>query len=151
MMIDKRLGPLVQEVARGAGVDLVDVSLKLTGRRKVLTVTIDSGSGVTLDDCSNVSRELSILLDVEDLVPGQYTLEVTSPGIDRPLKTKEDYIRNIGKLLRVVSKEKIGKQSFFLGRLLDVTDTVILIEEEKKQVEIPFDNISRAQVEIEIK
>ncbi|MBF0537350.1 MAG: ribosome maturation factor RimP [Nitrospirae bacterium] len=151
MIIDRRLRPLVQEVARGAGVELVDVVLKGSGRRRLLTITIDSDLGATLDDCSNVSRQLSALLDVEDIIPGPYTLEVTSPGIDRPLKTREDFTKSIGKLLRVVSKESIDKQSFFRGRLLDVTDTAILLEEEKKRVEIPFDNISRAQVEIEIK
>ncbi|MBF0606645.1 MAG: ribosome maturation factor RimP [Candidatus Magnetobacterium sp. LHC-1] len=150
-LTDKRLRPLVQEVAEVVGVELVDVVLKGTGRRRVLSITIDSSSGVTLEDCSNVSRQLSAVLDVEDIIPGPYTLEVTSPGIDRPLKTREDFAKSIGKLLRVVSKEKIGKQSFFLGRLFDVTATSILLEEDKKNVEIPFDNISKAQVEIEIR
>ncbi|KJU81844.1 protein belonging to Uncharacterized protein family UPF0090 [Candidatus Magnetobacterium bavaricum] len=138
-------------MTRGVGVELVDVTFRGNARRRILSVTIDSESGVTLQDCSSVSRQLGAILDVEDIVPGPYTLEVTSPGIDRPLKTKEDFAKSIGKLLRVVSRQKIGTQSFFIGRLFDVTATAILLEEEKKRVEIPFDNISRAQVEIEIK
>ncbi|MBF0565203.1 MAG: ribosome maturation factor RimP [Nitrospirae bacterium] len=157
MEIGEKLKKLAEEATLGLGVRIVKVELKGKGRRMMLRVTIDKDPGVTLDDCASVSRQLSAVLDVEDIIQGTYNLEVTSPGIDRPLESRDDFLKNLGKLVRVVTKEKIGKQSYFLGRLSGVQENFITIVEAGKTVEacktveIPLDKVSRANVEIEIK
>lgn len=143
-------------MAEELGFNLVDVSLHGQGKRTMLRVTIDRDGGVSLDDCEHFSRGCVGLMDVEDPIVGPYTLEVSSPGLDRPLKTPDDFKRNVGKLLRVVTKEKINNQSFFLGRLTKVSDgSVTLSLTGKKrttvEIDIPFDMISKAQIEIEVK
>jgi ribosome maturation factor RimP len=151
MDINDKLKRLAEEATLGMGIQVADAELKGKGRRMILRVTIDKEQGVTLEDCADVSRQLSAVLDVEDVIPGAYTLEVTSPGIDRPLKTNEDFKKNLGKLVKVVTKKKIDKQSFFIGRLACVNETSISIQEGSKTLEIPLDNVSRVNVEIEIK
>lgn len=157
MEIGEKLKKLAEEATVGLGVRVVKVELKGKGRRMLLRVTIDKDPGVTLEDCASVSRQLSAVLDVEDIIQGTYNLEVTSPGINRLLESKDDFLKNLGKLVRVVTKEKIGKQSYFLGRLSGVEEDFITIVvegktvEASKTVEIPLDKISRANVEIEIK
>ncbi|MBF0465867.1 MAG: ribosome maturation factor RimP [Nitrospirae bacterium] len=149
--MQKKLRNLVEEVALRNGVDIVGVEVKGRGSRTLLRLTLDKESGVTLSDCERVSREVGVMLDVEDMFPESYTLEVTSPGIDRPLKGRTDFLKNIGKLLNVVTAEKISNENFFRGRLQSVEEDSITLTVDKRIVAIPIDNVSRAKVEIEIR
>ncbi|MBF0518965.1 MAG: ribosome maturation factor RimP [Nitrospirae bacterium] len=149
--MQKKLRNLVEEVALRNGVDIVGVEVKGRGSRTLLRLTLDKEGGVTLSDCERVSREVAVMLDVEDIFPESYTLEVTSPGIDRPLKGRTDFLKNIGKLLNVVTSEKISNESFFRGRLQSVEEDSITLTVDKRIVAIPIDNVSRAKVEIEIR
>lgn len=140
---------LAEEVAGENNVELVDIELLGSGRKTILRVTIDREGGIGIDDCRTVSRELESLLDVEDPIVSRYTLEVSSPGIDRPLKKIEDFIRFAGKKVRIVTKDTIDNQTFFIGFIKDVKENDIYIELEKKTVTIPFETVKKATLEIE--
>jgi len=108
---------IAERVATTHGVELVEVELKGGGKARTLRITIDKPEGVTHEDCANVSREVSTVLDVEDAVPGgSYTLEVSSPGLDRTLRP-QDYPRFIGSRLKVMTREPVNGNRHFDGRL----------------------------------
>jgi ribosome maturation factor RimP len=144
-----KLTMLAEEVAEDNDVELVDVELLGSGRKSILRVFIDREGGVGLDDCRKVSRQLEALLDVEDPIPGSYTLEVSSPGIDRPLKKIEDFVKYKGRKVKIVTKDKIDDQSYFVGTINDVWDSNIMIELKKETISVPFETIKKATLEIE--
>ena len=147
--IKQKLFILAKKIADQHSVDIFDIEILGKGKM-LLRVMIDKPEGVTLDDCEQFSRSLSALLDIEDPFEGPYTLEVSSPGINRPLKKPEDFENNTGKLARIVTSEKINNQSFFIGRILKVRDNIIVIMTKEKEIKIPFDKIKKANLEIEI-
>ena len=150
--IKNRISALAESISGGYGVNVVDIELAGSARRTIVRVFIDKEGGVTLEDCATFSRALSASLDVEDFIKSAYVLEVSSPGLDRPLRTIRDFDMNIGKLARVITREKITDQNFFSGRIAGVDDSNIrLILDHSREVIIPFDQISKARLEIEIK
>lgn len=150
--IKKKISELANSTADEYGVQVVDVELAGSLRRPTVRVFIDKENGVTLDDCEKFSRALAAILDVEDPIQTSYILEVSSPGLDRPLKAVEDFEGNIGKLVRIITKESINKQNFFVGRIMEVkNDKVRLSIDNKIEIDIPFDQISKARLEIEFK
>ncbi|KJR42549.1 Uncharacterized protein MCHI_001557 [Candidatus Magnetoovum chiemensis] len=150
--MNSNLKLLAEDIARQFGCELFDISLKGQGRRKLLRMTIDKENGVTIDDCEEVSRQLSAVLDVENIIEGPYTIEVSSPGMDRPLRNKEDFIKHKGKLAKIVTKEQINNNNVFIGRLSDVVENnIILSISEQDSFTIDMDKISKAKLEIEIK
>lgn len=149
--LKNRLMGLIEPVVGAAGVDLEDIEvLKMKGKI-LLRVYIDREGGVTIDDCELVSRDIEAVLDVEDPIPSSYVLEVSSPGLDRPLKKPKDFKRFSGKKVRLVTREPVEKQNFFVGEIgLATDDTVVLLLPRDKKVAIHYDNISRARLEVEI-
>jgi ribosome maturation factor RimP len=141
---------LAGQVADEQGVEIFDIELLGKGKL-LLRVFIDKEGGVTLDDCERFSKGLGAVLDVEDLFPGPYTLEVSSPGLNRPLKGIKDFEKNIGKLIRIVTVEKIENQSFFMGRIMKVDSDFIYLLVNKCEICIPFEKISKARLEVEFK
>lgn len=142
---------MIEPVINDLGIELVDLELKKMGGKALLRVYIDTEDGVTIDHCEQVSREVEATLDVEDPIPYSYVLEVSSPGLDRPLKKPADFIRFTGSLVRVVTKEPIEKQTFFVGVLSDATDSYIVIKLPKdKGATITYDMISNARLEVEV-
>jgi len=133
----------------GIAVDHVEFSKM--GGKGLLRVFIDKEGGVTLDDCGQVSREIEAVLDVEDPIPYSYVLEVSSPGLDRPLKQLNDFKKNMGKTARVVTFEPIDRQTFFIGRIVDVTDDEIsLLLPRDRKIVVPYKYISKARLEVEL-
>src|SRR5437870_9697929 len=109
---------IAERVAATHGVELVEIELKGGGKARTLRLTIDKPEGVTHEDCANVSREVGTILDVEDAVPGgSYTLEVSSPGLDRPLVREQDFARFIGGLIKLMTREPVNGNRHFEGRL----------------------------------
>ncbi len=150
--IKNRIKALAESISGGYGVNIVDIELAGSARRTVVRVFIDKEGGVTLEDCATFSRALSASLDVEDFIKSAYVLEVSSPGLDRPLRTIGDFALNVGKLARVITREKIADQNFFSGRITGVDGSnITLMLEHSREVIIPFDQISKARLEIEIK
>lgn len=140
---------LAAPLAEAQGMEIVDIELRREGSRggRVLRLYLDKTGGPNMDDLSRVSRELSALLDVHDVVRGAYTLEVSSPGINRPLKLPEHYRRYTGKRVRVRTRELVHGRRSFLGPLLDVTDEKIVVNQDGKALEIPFTVIEKANYE----
>ncbi len=151
-ILKQRIYELASDIAANEGVELYDIQIH-SGRRSLLKVIIDKDGGVTVDDCEKMSKSLGALLDVEDFIKTPYTLEVSSPGIDRPLVRQRDFEKNIGKLIRLVTLEKVDNQTFFIGRISDVGDNWIRLSFDKKgrdkDLFIPLDKISKAKLEIE--
>jgi len=150
MELKEKIRKLAEEVADQEDLELVDLELT-RGRKVVLRVFIDKEGGVTIEDCERMSRALEALLDVEDPIKESYILEVSSPGLDRPLKGRHDFIRNMGKLARIITKDKVEMQNFFIGRIEGADENGIFLNLGKKTVFISYDNISRANLEVEIR
>ncbi len=148
--IKKRINDLAGAVAAQHGVEVVEIELAGSTRKPTVKIFIDKEGGVTLDDCERISRGLSAVLDVEDPIRTPYVLEVSSPGLDRPLRGPGDFEKSIGKLARVITKEAIEGQTFFVGRILQIKgNTIRLSTENGKEVEIPYEQVSKARLEIE--
>lgn len=116
------------------------------GQQSILRVYIDSDKGVRLADCERVSRQISALLDVEDPMLGHYNLEVSSPGLDRPLTKERHFQRYIGHNIRVSTQTPIDNQRKFKGLLQSVELAGIVLKQEEKELVLTWDNILRANV-----
>src|SRR6185436_11762801 len=104
---------------------------------------------VSVEDCARVSRDLSAMLDVEDIVPTAYTLEVSSPGLDRPLRHAQDYRRFAGRLAKIVTTAPIERQSAFSGRIRGIEDGHVILEEGRRTHRVPLAAIKRAHLAVE--
>jgi len=105
---------------------------------------------VSVEDCAKVSRDLSAILDVEDVVPSAYTLEVSSPGLDRPLRHADDYRRFAGRRAKLVMRQAVDGQTFFRGTLGGIDDGQVLIDaDDKRRHRVPLGVITRANLEVE--
>jgi len=144
--IERLIDPILTEKS----FELVDLEYKSEGKGKIVRVFIDKQGGVNMDDCSVVSRELSILLDVHDIIPGSYNLEVSSPGLTRQLKKPADFGKNIGKKLRLKLINPIKKQYVLRNvNLVDFVDSTINIEYEGNNYDIPLSSIVKANLELD--
>jgi len=149
--IKNKITEIITPVINAIGIELYDIEFSKMKSKGLLRVFIEKQGGVTIDDCERVSREIEAVLDVEDPIPFSYIIEVSSPGLDRPLKELNDFKRYSGKTARVVTHEPIDKQTFFIGKIMDVGDNEIsfLLPKDKKVI-IPFKNISKARLEVEV-
>lgn len=149
--LEIKVAGIIEPVIKALGIELFSIELSTERGRLILRVFIDKAGGVTIDDCELVSREIGSILEVEDPVERAYNLEVSSPGIDRPLKRPEDYKRASGKKARVVTLEPIDKQTFFVGDIIDAGDMeIVLLLPKDKRVTIPYKNISWARLEVNV-
>jgi ribosome maturation factor RimP len=140
---------LAEQVADDQGVELFDIEILGKGKLLVRTM-IDKTDGTTLDDCDRFSKSCAAVLDVENLIHGPYTLEVSSPGLDRPLRNLDDFKKNKGKLARIITKEKVADQNFFIGRIGEISDSSIRLLVNDREIVVFFDDISKARLEIEL-
>jgi ribosome maturation factor RimP len=147
-----------ERVAGSLGLEIFDVEWKV-GKDRLLRVYIDrlpgpqnpEGLGVTHKDCERVSEQLSVILDVEDLIPGpSYVLEVSSPGLDRKLIKPADYERFVGRLAKVWVTEPIEKQNYFEGRLAGYADGMVKLKVREREVAVPFSGIKKANLVVEL-
>ncbi|OGW40615.1 MAG: hypothetical protein A2Y97_05175 [Nitrospirae bacterium RBG_13_39_12] len=148
--IKQKVLELAKEVADNHGLEVFDVELLGKGNF-LLRVIIDKEGGVTLDDCERFSKNFGAILNVEDPFSGPYTLEVSSPGLDRPLKGITDFEKNKGKLARIVTLEKIENQKFFVGRIININKNILKFLVNNREIDIPFEKISKAKLEVELK
>lgn len=140
---------LISPVISAMGVDLESIDITKIRGKFLLKVFIEKEGGVTLDDCERISREIEAVLDVEDPIQYPYTLEVSSPGLDRPLRVPEDFKRFCGKTARVVTSIRIENQTFFIGEIVEAGDIdMVLLLPKDKRVTIPYEEISRARLEV---
>ena len=140
------LRKLLEPGVNAVGFELVDVEVAGSRHSPTLRVYIDSHRGVNVDDCARVSRQLSALLDVEDPLPGHYTLEVSSPGLDRPLVKPEDFRRFVGETIKVKLQAPLLGRRNFSGRLVDVAADHVVVEVDKEIFSLAFDAMERARL-----
>lgn len=158
----ERLWQAAERVAATHGLEIFDVQFRRESVGMVLRVMIDrpgavpgpnAPDGVTVEDCQHVSHDLSALLDVDGETMGvpddAYTLEVSSPGLDRPLRGEEDYRRFAGRLAKIVTAEPVERQSAFAGRITGVEDGVVLLQEGKRTHRVPLALVKRANLDVE--
>jgi ribosome maturation factor RimP len=139
-------------VTASRGFELVDVEVKKGSGGQVVCLYVDKEGGIGLDELQSVSEEVSAILDVEDPLSVPYTLEVSSPGLDRPLKTEADYRKFVGRLAKVSSYELVDGRRHWTGRIVSFEDGTLTLRLEKegnKDVTVPFSKISHARLEVE--
>jgi ribosome maturation factor RimP len=145
-------------VAGSLGLEIFDVEWKI-GKQRLLRVYIDrlpgpqnpEGLSVTHKDCERVSEQLSVILDVEDLIPGpSYVLEVSSPGLDRKLIKPADYERFVGRLAKIWMTDPIENQNYFEGRLAGYADGMVKLKVRDRELAVPFNGIKKANLVVEL-
>jgi len=159
----EKVREIADRVAASAGLEIVEVDLRGGGKARMLRIVIDKPNGVTHEDCANLSREVGTILDVEDVVPGSsYTLEVSSPGLDRKLIRAADYERFTGSRVKLTTRQPVNGDRHFEGKLesfregrltIDVTPLrkkAKVSEGESRKLEIDLGNVEKANLVPEI-
>ncbi len=144
-----RLWELLEPEAEAMGYELVEIELAGGRRNPLLRIYIDAPGGITLDDCEFVSRQLSAVLDVEDPIPAQYTLEVSSPGIERPLVKRAHFERAVGERVQLVTRQYHLGRRRFLGLLREVSGETVVVEVDGESYELPLADVERARLKPE--
>ena len=138
--------PMVTPVLADAGCELADIEFRRESRGWVLRFYIDRPGGVTIDDCALVSRQLSAILEVEDPIDSGYTLEVSSPGLERPLTRDQDFIRFRGSRAKIKLEEPLEGRRVFTGRIEGLDDDKVVLGLDDKEVRLPLEKIVRARL-----
>ena len=145
-----KIEAIAERVAQSEGIEIVEVELKGGGKNRFLRISIDRPEGVTHADCELISHQVSTILDVEDVVPGAYTLEVSSPGVERKLVKYKDFERFTGKKIKVSLREPIENSRRWEGTLASCADGQIHLEvAEGKRIQFPFDQVEKANLKFE--
>lgn len=149
----EQIREIVEPIATSKGFELVHLELRGDRRHALLRVYIDKPGGITVDDCAEISSYLSTVLDTEDPIPHRYTLEVSSPGIEREFYKRSDYDRFRGESVRIRTHHPVEGRQTFHGELLELKDDVVRIQERTmgRQIAIPFEEIKQAQIEFDWK
>ena len=150
--IRERLFIEIDKIVRYEGMELVDLEYKPEKGGWVLRLYIDRDGGVSLGDCEEISKQVGMMLDVEDIIPHSYTLEVSSPGLDRRLRRREDFVRFAGKLVRIKLRPDHTGRKKYRGRLAGLDGDDVLLDDpfEGCSHRIPLDDIASARLEIEL-
>jgi ribosome maturation factor RimP len=147
--VQDRLNNLIKTTAEGLGYQLWGYEYRPHSESALLRIFIENQAGISVDDCASVSRQIGAALDVEDLIPVAYILEVSSPGIDRVLFSQEQYEQYIGQQAKIRTRTPINNRRNFRGRLEAVTDTDVSILIDNEIYNIPFDVIDRTRLVLE--
>ena len=137
---------IAEPVVTAEGMDLVEAEYGNEGGGLTLRLYIDKEGGVTLDDCSNISGQVGQLIELNDLMLHPYTLEVSSPGLNRPLKKEEDFVKYEGKLVRLKVRNPVDGRRNFRGRLLGYEQGTVTIDVGDEIVSLPFNEIRKANL-----
>lgn len=149
--IEERIKGIAERAAAEHGLELVHAEVGVIGRNAAVRIYIDKPGGVTHDDCSQVSHHVGTLLDVEDFINSAYTLEVSSPGLERGLYKRADYERFGGHLAKMKTREPVNGQRNFKGRIVGVEgDAVVFDDKTSGEVRVPLASIAKANLEIDV-
>ncbi len=149
--IAERFDQIATQAANENSVDFVHAEIVGSKRNMTVRIYIDKSEGVTIEDCSLVSRAIEAVVDAEDFIPASYVLEVSSPGLDRPLFSVEDFEKNVGKKAKVKAIESINGQANFNGRIVAVEDSEILFDDKTNgSVRIPFEKVEKANLRVDL-
>jgi ribosome maturation factor RimP len=147
--IVSKVEEIAQRVAQSEGIEVVDVELKGGGKNQFLRISIDKPDGVSHADCEKISQHVGTILDVEDVVPGGYTLEVSSPGLERKLLKPKDFLRFQGKKAQVTLRQPVDGASQWEGTLTGFTDGVVTLDAAGKTVRFRLDQVAKANLKFE--
>jgi len=128
------------------GFDLIEIEHFPNPKHGVLRLYIDKEGGVTVDDCSAVSHQISALIDVEEPIRGQFNLEISSPGLDRPLRRLQDFQRFTGSLVKLKTMMPLDGQRNFKGRMLEANEEVLVLETDAEEISLPMSAIEKARI-----
>jgi len=152
--LPERLEQEIEKIVTSEGLELVHIEYKREGRGFLLRVDIDKEGGVTLEDCQLVSQQVSTYLDVDDVIPGQFELQVSSPGLDRKFYRESDYQKFIGRLIRVKTSKAIRGLHVIVGRLKEYDGEKIVVTDpvmkKNADYEIALSDIKETRLEVEI-
>lgn len=148
--IVERVEEIATPVVEGEGLSIYDIEFKRKSEGWVLRVFLFKEGGVSIDDCVKVSRQLNVLLDIEDIINHPYNLEVSSPGLTRTLKKLRHFEKSLNSVVKLKTKEPVDGERLFKGVIAKVEGDLITIKTDKKDVDIVFDNIISAKLEIDI-
>ena len=148
--LKERLLPLIEE----EDLELVDIEFSPSGSKSLLRIYVDKPEGVSIGECANLSRKVSDFLDMEDLIPSRYSLEVSSPGVDRPLAKREDFIRKVGEKVRVFLREPVDGKLDLVGEIKRFQGETLCLSAESEAAEpsvneekaVPFKNVLKAKI-----
>lgn len=150
--LEERVKDVASPLAKALELDLVEITCRGQGAGAVVRVTIDKPGGVSINDCEKLHHSLSRALDVVDPIPYAYRLEVSSPGLDRPLKREEDFRRSIGKFVRISLLKPLDGESVLIGRLLETSQEGITVSvyarTQERRLDVGWDWIGKARLEV---
>ena len=141
---------LIEPSLLAKGLELVDVEFKKEGKTWVLRIFIDKEGGINLEDCQNVSHHVGDLIEVEDIIESVYTLEVSSPGLNRALKKERDFIKFVGKKICVLCHAPLNGRKNFTGNLTGFKEQAIHLEVDGQSYTIPLSRVAKANLVVEI-
>jgi ribosome maturation factor RimP len=147
--ISSRIEEIAQRVALSEGIEVVEVEVKGGRKNQFVRISIDKPEGVSHADCELISHQVGTILDVEDVVPGQYTLEVSSPGLERKLLKPRDFERFQGKKAKVTLRAPVENQRHWEGVLAGFADGVVSLEAAGRQIRFPFEQVEKANLKFE--
>ena len=147
----ERVRAAAERVTADCGFELVDVEIQKAGSGQVIRLFVDKPAGIGLDDLQSVSVEVSAILDAEEPITSAYTLEVSSPGLDRPLKSEADYQRFVGRLAKLSSYDLVDGKRHWTGRIASCEDGIVTLtlEDRKAPAHIPCAKIAHGRLEVE--
>ena len=144
--IYQSVADLIKPTLEGNGIELVDVEYKKTGKTWVLRVFIDKNQGVTVYDCQELSREIEDLIEIHELIDDHYVLEVSSPGLNRPLKKDTDFLRNKGKRIQIKTYSPINNKKENAGTVIDFVNGTLFLGDKKDILKISLTEIAQAKL-----
>lgn len=142
----KHLWDLFEPVVNGMGYELIEIEYQPNPKYGVLRLFIDKESGIQVEDCSAVSRQISAVIDVEDPVSGKFNLEISSPGMDRPLRRAEDFQQFSGEVVKIKTSMAFEGQRNFKGILKGLEEDLVIVECDDKEVRLPITAIDKARL-----
>lgn len=151
-MVFRSVNDLIEPVLQAQGFELVELQMQQQKGRWFIRVFADGDDGISLEDCRQLSLDIGQMLDAEDVIPASYVLEVSSPGLDRPLRTSRDFRRQLRRLVTVFLRAPLMDRTQYTGRVSEVADAhLVLHEPPDTPCEIPFAHIDHGKVELEFK
>ena len=147
--LEKAVLEVLHPILEENSCELVDIGYASEGGGRVLRIYLDKEGGVGIDDCAKVSRELGVVLDAYDVIPHSYTLEVSSPGLRRPLVGAGDYERFKGRKVKIRTREPVENRRVFSGTLVGMEKSMVVVSVDGRSYSLPFDSVSRANLEID--
>ena len=144
--IYQSVADLVEPTLKESNIELIDVEYRKSGKAWILRIFIDKNQGVTVYDCQELSREIEDLIEIHELIDDHYVLEVSSPGLDRPLKKDTDFLRNKGKRIQIKTYSPINNKKENVGTVIDFVNGTLFLEDKKDILKVSLTEIAQAKL-----